>query len=174
MLRIIFYNSTLIWSSCSDLDCLSIIICSYKLCREWLLFPSQALSVLCGGLTSKTWGACAISGTNNERGLREWQVSSSHPMWWWFVQLTHVSLPNKLIFIIVTQVFSSGGTLDSAQTAQRCHIKELCERRFYFQWPLSSQLCLYETEEGHRGILGDTAPDINKQYSLCLAGGVVS
>lgn len=67
-----------------------------------------------------------------------------------------------------------GGTLDSAQTAQRCHIKELCERRFYFQWPLSSQLCLYETEEGHRGILGDTAPDINKQYSLCLAGGVVS
>lgn len=29
-------------------------------------------------------------------------------MWRWCVRLTHVSLPNKLIFIIVARVFSSG------------------------------------------------------------------
>lgn len=77
-------------------------------------------------LVIKNWGAYPISDTNNEGSslLREWRVSSSHPMWWWFVRLTHVSPLDKLIFIKDTQVFISGDSWHS-QTMQHCHIKAL-------------------------------------------------
>ena len=88
-------------------------------------------------------------------------------MWWWFVQLTHVSPPNKLIFIIVTQVFSSGD-LWHPQTTQCSHIKELSKMVLFSVAIIFTALSVWDRGGSQRSPLVTLLQiSINNTASVC-------
>lgn len=125
----IFYNSTLNWTSCSDVDfCLSVIICSYKLCGESLLLPSEGLSVLFRGSTSKIEVLVPSVAQIIQEGSSVWVTSlflTPHVV---VIRSAYSCFSPKQINIYYSHSsIQLRGLTAPPQTMQRSHIKKLCK-----------------------------------------------
>lgn len=91
-------------------------------------------------------------------------------MWWWFVQLTHVSLPNKLIFIIVTQVFSSGDFWRRSDSAAPPHKGTLWDGSIFGDHYLHSSACMRQRRVTEESLVTLLQISINNTASVWQAG----